>query len=115
PRTHVPTWALLVQGLWTAFLTLSGTYSQLLDYVIFAALLFYVLTIVALFRLRARAPDHPRPYKAFGYPILPGVYMIGAAAVAVILLFAKPAYTIFGLALVLLGIPVYYLWRAGNR
>lgn len=114
-RTHVPTWALLVQGVWTAFLTLSGTYGQLLDYVIFSALLFYVLTIVALFRLRARAPDHPRPYKAFGYPILPGLYMIGAAAVAVILLFAKPAYTIFGLALVLLGIPVYYLWRAGNR
>src|SRR5688500_13988175 len=85
PKTHVPTWALLVQGVWTALLTLSGTYSQLLDYVIFAALLFYVLTIVALFRLRKREPDHPRPYRAFGYPIMPALYMIGAAAVAVIL------------------------------
>jgi APA family basic amino acid/polyamine antiporter len=115
PRTHVPTWALLVQGVWTALLTLSGTYSQLLDYVIFAALLFYVLTIAALFRLRIREPDRPRPYRAFGYPILPALYLVGAASVAVTLLIAKPVYTFFGLALVLLGIPVYFLWRAGNR
>lgn len=115
PRTHVPVWALLVQGVWTAFLTLSGTYSQLLDYVIFAALLFYVLTIVALFRLRIREPDRPRPYRAVGYPILPAVYLLGAAGVAVTLLIAKPVYTFFGLALVLLGIPVYFLWRAGSR
>jgi basic amino acid/polyamine antiporter, APA family len=107
----VPTASLWIQGIWTAFLTLTGTYGQLLDYVIFAALLFYALTTLALFRLRATQPDLPRPYKAFGYPIVPALYMFAAASIAVILLFAKPAYSFSGLFIVLLGIPVYYLWR----
>lgn len=111
PRTHVPTWALLVQGVWTALLTLTGSYSQLLDYVIFAALLFYALTTAALFRLRARRPEMPRPYRAFGYPVVPGVYMVAAAGIALILLIAKPVYTFSGLFLVVLGAPVYLLWR----
>ncbi|MFN2384101.1 MAG: APC family permease [Gemmatimonadota bacterium] len=110
-KTHVPTTALVLQGVWTAFLTLSGTYGQLLDYVIFAALLFYVLTIVALFRLRATRPDLPRPYRAVGYPVLPAIYLVAAAGIAITLLIAKPVYTISGLVIVLLGIPVYYLWR----
>jgi APA family basic amino acid/polyamine antiporter len=112
PRTRVPAWALFLQGVWAVFLTLTGTYGQLLDYVIFAALLFYALTIVALFALRVRRPDLPRPYRAFGYPVVPAVYMLSAAAVAGILLFAKPVYTFSGLFLVLLGVPVYFLWRA---
>lgn len=112
PRTQVPAWALFLQGVWAVLLTLTGTYGQLLDYVIFAALLFYALTIVALFALRVRRPDLPRPYRAFGYPVVPAVYMLSAAAVAGILLFAKPVYTFSGLFLVLLGVPVYFLWRA---
>ena len=115
PKTHVPVWALLVQGIWTAFLTLTGSYGQLLDYVIFAALVFYVLTMVALFRLRSTRPDMERPYRAFGYPIIPGLYMLSALAIAVILLFAKPDYSSAGLAIVLLGIPVYYVWRARTK
>lgn len=111
PKTHVPTAALLVQGIWTALLTLSGTYGQLLDYVIFAALIFYALTMVALFRLRAIRPDMERPYKAFGYPFVPAFYMVSATTIAVILLIAKPVYSFSGLAVVLLGIPVYYAWR----
>lgn len=107
----VPAWALVAQGVWTAFLTLTGTYGQLLDYVIFAALIFYALTMIALFRLRRTQPDLPRPYRAIGYPVLPGIYLVAAAGVAITLLFAKPVYTFSGLALVLLGIPVYYLWR----
>ena len=114
PRTHVPVWALLAQGVWTAFLTLTGTYSQLLDYVIFAALIFYALTTIALFRLRRTRPDLPRPYRAIGYPVLPGIYLLMAVAVAGTLLFAKPVYTLSGLALVLRGIPVYFLWH-GSR
>jgi APA family basic amino acid/polyamine antiporter len=110
-KTHVPTWALAVQGVWTAFLTLTGSYGQLLDYVIFAALIFYVLTMLALFSLRRKRPDMPRPYKAFGYPLIPALYTLSAAAVAVILLFAKPSYSFAGLFLVLLGVPVYYLWN----
>ena len=112
PKTHVPVWALGVQGVWTALLTLTGSYNQLLDYVVFAALLFYALTMVALFRLRYKRPEMERPYRAFGYPVIPGLYMLACLAIAVILLFAKPQYTVAGLVIVLLGIPVYYLWRA---
>ena len=115
PKTHVPVWALGAQGIWTAFLTLTGSYGQLLDYVIFAALLFYALTMLALFRLRATQPDLPRPYKAFGYPVIPALYMLSAAGVAIILLVAKPAFSFSGLFLVLLGIPVYYVWRSSNK
>jgi APA family basic amino acid/polyamine antiporter len=110
-KRNVPKVALLVQGVWCALLTLTGTYGQLLDYVIFAALIFYALTTLALFRLRAKAPDMPRPYRAFGYPIVPALYMIAAAGIAVILLFAKPAYSVAGLIVVLLGIPVYFVWH----
>jgi APA family basic amino acid/polyamine antiporter len=114
PTRHVPTAALVVQGVWTAFLTLTGSYGQLLDYVIFAALIFYVLTMMALFSLRRKRPDMPRPYRALGYPVVPALYMLAAATVAVILLVAKPAYSFAGLFLVLLGVPVYYLWNRGQ-
>lgn len=114
PKTRVPVWALGVQGVWTAFLTLTGSYGQLLDYVVFAALVFYVLTMVALFALRVKRPDLERPYRAFGYPVIPALYMLACLGIAILLLFAKPEYTFAGLFIVLLGIPVYYLWR-GRR
>jgi APA family basic amino acid/polyamine antiporter len=114
-KTQVPVWALGAQGIWTALLTLTGTYGNLLDYVIFANLVFYAMTMVALFRLRATKPDLPRPYKAFGYPFIPALYMFSAAGVAIILLVAKPVFSFSGLFVVLLGIPVYYVWRRSNR
>ena len=114
-RNGVPAWAPVAQGVWTALLTLTGTYGQLLDYVIFAALLFYVLTMFALFSLRRKQPDLPRPYKAFGYPLVPALYAFSAFAVAAILLVAKPVYSFSGLILVLLGIPVYYIWERRTR
>lgn len=113
-RTHVPVAALLVQGVWTAFLTLTGTYGQLLDYVVFAALVFYVLTVAALFALRVRRPEMPRPYRAIGYPVLPAAYLLSALAIALILLAAKPVYSFSGLFIVLLGVPVYGLWRRAS-
>jgi APA family basic amino acid/polyamine antiporter len=113
PRTHVPVAALVVQGIWTCLLTLTGTYAQLLDYVIFANLMFYALTTLALFRLRRTRPEMPRPYRAFGYPVVPALYLAAATAIAVILLVAKPAFSVSGLVLVLLGIPVYLVWRRG--
>lgn len=91
-------------------LTLTGTYGQLLDYVIFAALVFYALTMVSLFRLRVVRPDLPRPYRAIGYPFVPGAYLLSATAVAGILLVVKPVYSFSGLFVVLLGIPVFHLW-----
>lgn len=110
PRYKTPVAGLLVQGLWTVLLCVSGSYSQLLDYIIFAELVFYILTISGLFVLRFRRPDAPRPYKAWGYPLLPALYLVMAAWICLVLLRYKPQYTWPGLALVLLGIPVYLFW-----
>lgn len=104
----VPAWALYVQLAWASVLCLSGTYGALLDYTIFAALLFYVLTVAGIFRLRRLKPDAERPYKAFGYPLIPALYIICASAIALVLLIYKSNNTIPGLVIVLLGIPVYY-------
>jgi APA family basic amino acid/polyamine antiporter len=111
PRFHTPVASLGVQCVWATILTLSGTYSDLLDYVIFAVLLFYILTIAGVFVLRRTRPDMPRPYRAIGYPVLPAIYLVAAGAIEVLLLLYKPSYTWPGLIIVLLGVPVYYLWR----
>ena len=110
-RHHVPGTALVVQCLWASALCLSGTYSQLLDFLIFAVLVFYILTLAGLFVLRLRQPDLPRPYRAFGYPVLPALYIALALFIEVQLLRYKPQYTWPGLLVVALGIPVYFLWR----
>ncbi len=111
PRHRTPKVALWVQALWTSLLALSGSYSQLLDYVIFAAVLFYFLTVVALFRLRYLRPGTERPYRVLWYPWMPALYTLLTAAVMVILLVKKPLYTWPGLIIVVIGIPVYFLWR----
>jgi APA family basic amino acid/polyamine antiporter len=110
PRYKTPAVSLGVQAAWTCILCLSGTYGQLLDYIIFAVLVFYILTIAGLFVLRVKQPNAERPYKAFGYPVLPAVYILMALFIDVVLLRYKPQYTWPGLAIVLLGIPVYFLW-----
>jgi APA family basic amino acid/polyamine antiporter len=110
PKYHTPKNALIVQAIWTCILCLSGTYGQLLDYIIFAVLVFYILTIAGLFVLRRTQPNAERPYKAVGYPILPAVYIVMALFIDVVLLRYKPQYTWPGLIIVLLGIPVYLIW-----
>ena len=89
-------------------------YNDLLEYIISAALLFYVLTILGLFRLRRTRPEAPRPYRAFGYPVVPALYVVGAATLVGVLVVYRPMTTWPGLVLVLLGVPVYYLWRRGR-
>jgi APA family basic amino acid/polyamine antiporter len=111
PKRHTPKVALWVQALWTSLLALSGTYGQLLDYVIFAAVLFYFLTAIALFRLRHLKPDIERPYRTLGYPWMPAIYLLATGAVMVNLLFMKPLYTWPGLLIVVIGIPVYFVWK----
>lgn len=113
----VPAVGLIVQAVWTSLLCLTGTYGQLLDYVIFAALIFYALTTIGLFVLRAKRPDAERPYRAVGYPVLPALYIALATTVAVILLIAEKtrAQALSGLVLVLIGIPVFYGWRAAGK
>ena len=114
-KSKTPVNSLWVQCVWTCLLCLSGSYGQLLDYVIFAVLIFYVLTIVGLFVLRRKRPDAVRPYRAFGYPVLPGLYIVMALWICGVLLRYKPQYTWPGLILVLLGVPVYWLWSRSGR
>ncbi len=110
----VPGAALVFQAIWACLLCLSGTYGDLLDYVVFAVLLFYILTIAGIFRLRKLRPDAERPYRAFGYPVLPALYILVAAAISVDLLVYKPLWSWPGLGIILLGIPVYSLWKRAN-
>jgi APA family basic amino acid/polyamine antiporter len=125
-RKHVPAVGLVLQGMWTALLVLPRTrlgldasgnemygnlYSNLLDYVVSAVLIFYVLTIAGLFVLRYKRPDVERPYRAFGYPILPVLYMVGATTILLVLLAYKTQTTWPGLLIVLTGVPVFFLWR----
>jgi len=111
PTYKTPVVSLMVQMVWTAILCVSGSYNDLLNYVIFAVLVFYVLTIFGLFVLRRTHPEAERPYKAIGYPILPAIYIVMALFIDIVLLRYKPQYTWPGLIIVLLGIPVYYIWR----
>jgi APA family basic amino acid/polyamine antiporter len=124
---HVPAWGLVIQGIWAAALvlprTITGTnpatgeptygnlYGNLLTYVISAALVFYILTIAGIFRLRATQPHAQRPYRAFGYPIVPALYIIGAAIVLIVLLVYQTATTWPGFIIIATGIPVYFIWR----
>ncbi len=110
PKYHTPAHSLGMQCIWTCILCISGSYSQLLDYIIFAVLVFYILTIAGLFVLRVKRPEEPRPYRAIGYPVLPAMYILIATFIDVVLLRYKPQYTWPGLIIVLLGIPVYFLW-----
>lgn len=110
PKWHTPVAALLVQAVWTCLLCVSGSYSQLLEFIICTELIFYILTIASLFVLRAKRPDAERPYRAIGYPVLPALYILMAAWICIVLLRYKPQYTWPGLVIVLLGIPVFAVW-----
>jgi len=115
PRTHSPNAALVLQGIWASFLTLTGTYSELLDFLIFTVLLFYVLTVAGVFVLRRRQPQALRPYRAFGYPIVPALYVVLSLFVSACILLYKPRYTWPGVIIVAIGVPVYFLWRLVSR
>lgn len=124
-RAGVPAWALLLQGAWAMVLVLPRTYdavthtygnlySNLLDYVISAALIFYILTVGSIFRLRKTKPDAPRPYRCWGYPWLPALYVLGASVILVILFAFRTATTWPGLLIIVSGVPIYFLLRAGK-
>lgn len=126
-KNHVPAVALILQCVWACFLVLPRTrsgktvagveeygnlYGALLDYVVFAVLIFYILTIIGLFILRKTRPDAERPYKAFGYPLIPAIYIAAATVISLVLLFYKPQTSLPGLAIVLTGVPVYFIWKS---
>ncbi len=114
-RHNTPWVALWVQCIWACVLCLSGTYGQLLEFLVFAVVMFYILTILGLFILRFRRPDMDRPYRVFGYPVLPGLYLLLASFIEVQLLHYKPQYTWPGLAIILSGVPVYWIWQRSQN
>ena len=125
-KFHVPAWGIIVQGIWSAFYVLPRTvsskpdgtvgygnlYGDLLTYVISSALIFYILAIAAVFVFRVKQPDAERPYKAFGYPIIPALYIIGATVILVVLFVYQTTATWPGLLIVLTGVPVYFIWKS---
>lgn len=113
-KNQVPEFALWAQAAWASALCLTGRYGDLLDYVIFTVLVFYILTILGVMLLRLRQPAAPRPYKALGYPVLPIIYILGASFICVSLLIYKPLYSWPGLGIVLLGVPMYY-WLVNSE
>jgi basic amino acid/polyamine antiporter, APA family len=123
-KNHVPAWGLIIQGIWAGVLVLPRTvkpdgsygnlYGNLLDWVISAALIFYILTIAGLFVLRWKRPEAERPYTAFGYPLIPFLYIVGATVILSVLFIYQPATSWPGLAIVLTGVPIYFLWRKSN-
>lgn len=114
-KHNVPGFALTIQCVWASVLCLSGTYGDLLQYTTFASLLFYIITIIGLFRMRKKYPDMERPYKAFGYPIVPALYILIAATICVILMITSPMTTWPGLGIVLAGYPVYLAFKRRNE
>lgn len=108
-KNAVPAWALWAQCIWASVLCLSGKYGLLLDYVVFITLIFYILTIWGIFRLRKSRPDAERPYKAFGYPVIPIIYILMAGTMALGLLYIKWQTSLLGILIVLAGIPIYYM------
>ena len=114
-KNNVPEFALWIQFIVASLLCLSGRYGDLLDMISFVVVLFYALTIIGIFKLRKTRPDAERPYKAFGYPILPAIYILMAIAFCVLLIWYKPAYAGWGFAIVLAGIPIYYIAVANKN
>lgn len=112
-KNGVPENALIVQAVWASVLCLSGAYNDLLGYVMFAVMLFYFLTISAIFVLRRKMPDAPRPYKAFGYPFVPAIYLLLITVISVLWLLQEP-YTRYGFLIVLTGLPVYWFLNKKN-
>src|SRR6187431_1515173 len=108
-KYFVPQWALWVQGIIACLWSMSGKYGQLLDMISFVVVIFYVMTIMGIFILRRKRPDIERPYKAFGYPLLPAIYILMGTAFCILLLIFKTTYATWGLVITLAGIPLYYL------
>ncbi len=114
-QNGVPGWGLWIQCVWASVLCLTGRYGDLLNYVIFVVLIFYALTIAAIFILRKKYPDMDRPYKAIGYPVIPFLYVVTALTIGIGLLIYQPTYTWPGFVIILLGIPVFMIWNRGKR
>jgi len=115
PKWRTPAFSLIGQGIWSAALTLSGRYDQLYTYVIYGMVLSYTLTVIAMFWLRWKRPEIPRPYRCTGYPWLPAIYVLVGAAWTLNTIITRPTEAFWGTAIVLIGVPGYLYWKRGNR
>ena len=115
PRYHTPVTALIIQGVWSCVLCMSGTYGQLLDYIMFAVLLSYIFTLAGMYVIRNKRRDLDRPHTAWGYPWLPLIYIAAVGFIEINLLIYKPMYTWPGLIIAFSGVPVYYLWKRSAK
>ena len=111
PRFGTPGFSIIVQTIWTCILTVSGTFEQLFTFVVFMTVLFYILTAASVFTLRKKYPDLPRPYKTWGYPVIPIVFIVTSLGILVNTLIGRPVESLIGLVITLIGIPVYYVWK----
>jgi APA family basic amino acid/polyamine antiporter len=114
-RTHVPTRSLIAQGIWAGVLALSGSYDTLTDYAIFALWLFYGLVTASVFIFRKRMPDAERPYRTWGYPVVPILFLLVTACLIIITVYNSRVQSLIGLGLIALGLPVYLYWSRHNR
>jgi APA family basic amino acid/polyamine antiporter len=114
-KSSVPGWALWFQCIWASLLCLTGRYGDLLDFVMIIVIIFYILTIYGIFILRKKKPDLVRPYKAFGYPVLPFIYIIVATAICIALLITRFSTCGWGVLIMLAGIPVYYFSKPADQ
>jgi APA family basic amino acid/polyamine antiporter len=114
PRTHVPVRALMVQMFWACIVALSGSYDTITDYAIFALTLFYILVAASIFLFRKRLPDAERPYRTWGYPVVPVVFLIVSVYLIIQTIINTPRQSAIGLGLILLGVPVYFLLSRSN-
>jgi len=115
PRYRTPGFSIFIQAIWACLLTLSGTYEQLFTYVTFAAIVFYIVAVAAVFTLRKKFPDLPRPYKTWGYPVLPGIFIAVLVVLLINTLVNKPAESLAGLGIVALGLPSYFYWKGKEK
>ena len=115
PRFRTPGFSIFIQAIWACLLTLSGTYEQLFTYVTFAAIVFYIVAVASVFTLRKKFPDLPRPYKTWGYPVLPGIFIAVLVVLLINTLVNKPAESLAGLGIVALGLPSYFYWKGKEK
>ena len=111
PRFKTPGFSLVFQAVWASLLALTGTFEQLFTFAMFAGILFWVLAAAAIFTLRKKRPGLPRPYKAWGYPVVPMIFIVALSGILLNTLFRRPVESLSGVALMVVGIPVYYLWK----
>ncbi len=107
--------AIIIQAVWSCFLTLTGTFEQLFTYVIFVAIIYWIAAAASVFTLRKKKPDIDRPYKTWGYPVVPLIFIIASAGILINTLFESPVESLAGIGLTLIGIPIYYYWKNKNR